>query len=91
MAKKKASTPAVTETPSEFEIESGIPIPERKKRQSKYPFSRLEVGDSFFVPGKTAVKFAGTAYLTSKKAGVRCRVWDDEKDGVTGVRVGRIA
>lgn len=87
----KANTPAVTETPSEFEIESGIPIPERKKRQSKYPFSRLEVGDSFFVPGKTALNFARMAYANSKKAGIRCRVWDDEKDGVTGVRVGRIA
>lgn len=37
-----------------FTIEKGIPIPNsyRKGAPNKYPFSQMEVGDSFFVPYK---------------------------------------
>lgn len=37
----------------EIKIESGIPIPEshaHHKGQSKYPFSKLQVGESFLFP-----------------------------------------
>lgn len=38
-----------------FEIEASIPIPKiikepKPKRQLKYPFDQMEIGDSFFVP-----------------------------------------
>lgn len=93
MAKKKASTAEKVTTPenSEFEIESGIEIPERQKRQSKYPFSKLEIGESFFIPGKTKVQFVSTAHTSARRVGIRVRVWDAEKDSVQGVRVGRVS
>ena len=46
-----------------FEIERGIPIPENK-RHSEYPWSKLEVGDSFVVEGdkKTAKSLRVTGW-----------------------------
>jgi hypothetical protein len=90
MAKKKASTAEKVTTPenSEFEIESGIEIPER---QPKYPFCKLEIGESFFIPGKTKVQFVSTAHTSARRVGIRVRVWDAEKDSVQGVRVGRVS
>jgi len=37
-----------------YAIASGIPIPEKRYKTSKYPFSLMAVGDSFFVPIKEA-------------------------------------
>ena len=93
MAKNKASTAVTTATPetSEYEIESGIEIPERQKRKSKYPFCKLEIGDSFFIPGKTKLQFVAAAHSNAKRAGIHVRVWDAEKDGAQGVRVGRVS
>ena len=42
----------VKETPVSFELESGIPLSEPQrggKRDEQYPFSKMEVGQSFFV------------------------------------------
>lgn len=33
----------------EIKIEKGIPVPETRGVLAKYPFSSMEVGDSFFV------------------------------------------
>lgn len=35
-----------------YEIENGIPMPEQEKkpRANKYPFDRMNIGDSFVVP-----------------------------------------
>lgn len=39
-----------TEPESRIEIEKGLPIPaKRPGPMSKYPFSAMEIGDSFFV------------------------------------------
>ena len=35
-----------------YSIEKNIPVPEGR---SKYPFPKMEVGDSFFVPSKDIV------------------------------------
>ncbi len=38
---------------SDYAIEKGVPIPPRnpsRKGATKYPFEKMEVGDSFFVP-----------------------------------------
>ena len=69
----------------EFKIEKDIPLPDRigSGRARKYPFSRMEVGDSFFAPvagnrihsavsqfsKRTGMKF------TVKKVDGGCRVW----------------
>lgn len=33
-----------------YEIEKGIPIPEKAHANCKYPWDKMEVGDSFVVP-----------------------------------------
>lgn len=63
-----------------IKVEKGIPIPP-KSSASKYPYAQLEIGDSFFVKGKIANKFAASAYTQSKKLGIKTTV-RNEKDGV---------
>lgn len=79
-----------------FEIEEGIPVPEKGVfGASKYPWAAMKVGDSFFVPGSTKKNFQGTVYQVAKKTGATYRVENAEKvtDGetVAGVRCWRVA
>ncbi len=34
----------------DFKVEAGVSFPERKERTAKYPFWKMEVGDSFAFP-----------------------------------------
>ena len=52
---------------SEFVIEKGVPVPQRKAPPPKYPFARLEIGDSFEAPPIHA-KGAQSAASRYKKA-----------------------
>lgn len=74
-----------------------VPIPEvtRGSRNRNYPFETMEVGDSFFVEGKTARTFGGTVRNAIKKT-KRNFVYQSHEiteDGVTitGVMVWRKA
>jgi len=69
---------------NEFKVEKNIPMPQGRAGSAKYPFDKLEVGDSFFIPGVKGREFAGTAYSNGKrnrmKFSVRsvaggCRCW----------------
>lgn len=58
----------------EVVVESGIPVPERKslrefakKRESKYPVAKLEVGQSFWVPKAKSLSARGTASRFKKQ------------------------
>lgn len=78
---------------SEFKIEKGIPVPARGRKEgtSKYPFSNLEVGDSFFIScpnlARARQKSATLAYYNNKLAPKKftLRAYDD------GARIWRIA
>lgn len=71
-----------------YQIEKNIQMPAsvRAGRTYKYPFTQMEVGDSFFVPEKTAARFQSTASSASKRHSMkfRCR----NVDG--GVRCWRV-
>jgi hypothetical protein len=72
---------------SQFVIEKGIPIPEKK--DSPYPFMEMEVGDSFSVTVATAAEDARFRSKVNKKRENRkfiCR-----KVGEGQLRVWRIA
>lgn len=47
-----------TSDSGDYEIERGIPFPGKQRtatgRRPTYPFARLEVGESFFVPSRAA-------------------------------------
>lgn len=72
-------------------VEKGIPLPGRKHH--KYPFDEMDVGDSFFIPAKSADD-AARAQVSALGAMRARRLLD--KDFTTrrvdgGVRVWRIA
>lgn len=65
-----AETSTETSTDGKFAItKGGFEAPKRKTvaRTSQYPFEGLEVGDFFFVPGKTAAKMASTVTAANKR------------------------
>lgn len=45
----------------QIKIEKGIPQPVRGRGGRKYPWSGMDVGDSFFVPDVTSAKLSGAA------------------------------
>jgi hypothetical protein len=57
------------------------PANARKGKSERYPFSVLEVGQSFMVPDRTAANFYGTAYSASTRLKVKLSV-HDVPDGV---------
>jgi hypothetical protein len=57
------------------------PANARKGKSERYPFSVLEVGQSFMVPDRTAANFYGTAYSASTRLRVKLSV-HDVPDGV---------
>ena len=46
-----------------FEIEKNIEMEEIVRRSKKYPFDKMEVGDSFFVPCQPELKASKQASL----------------------------
>lgn len=64
-----------------YVIDKNVPLPAKATtgRKSKYPFDLMEVGDSFFVPGK--VRMASTVGQASRRLGRRF-VWNEETGGV---------
>lgn len=91
-----------TDTVPGFKIEQADIPPRTSKKQSKYPWALLEVseqdpktkqwsGPSFFIPEKTAKGFGASCYSAGKRLGYKFRVRNSEKDGVSGVRVWRVA
>lgn len=79
----------------EFEIEDIALEPTRDTVQSRYPFERLEVGQSFFVPGKDSKQMSAARNHWKKKFPDRAWVCKAETkvvgdENVHGCRVGRV-
>ena len=74
-----------------FKVEKGVPIPvARRGTEKKYPFSDLEIGDSFFVSGKLVVTFSGQVSTAAKRMpGRRFTARTVTENGIKGVRVWR--
>lgn len=70
-------------------IDKRVAIPEKKRsgRASIYPTGAMAVGDSFFVPGKTAEEIAGSIYRNKTRKFTARSVTEK---GVKGVRVWRV-
>jgi hypothetical protein len=66
-----------------YEIEKGIPIPRSSEYEAKYPFSKMEVGDSFSVEERReSVASAARSYgcrvgkkFSIRKEGNGMRIW----------------
>lgn len=68
-----------------LKVEKGITVP-RVRRYTKYPFDKMEVGDSFYCDGATRNSIASSASryarnkgqgkkFTIRKEGNGCRCW----------------
>ena len=67
-----------------FEIQSGLPVPNRRMKEPKYPFYKMEVGDSFAYPPNMHVSIYAyasnfkkntTKKFAFRQIGDECRVW----------------
>lgn len=75
-----------------YEIEKNIPIPERKAPDmEKYGFSKMELGDSIFIPcsEENKLNFFSPASYYGKRNNIKftCRFI---KEKPTGIRIWRI-
>lgn len=80
----------------QIEVSSNIPLPDftkRRRKAGKYPFASMNVGDSFFAPGKNSGCMSANARMwglrNNRTIKVTCRTVTE--NGVKGVRVWRIA
>lgn len=74
-----------------YEIEKNVDLP---KRRNRYPFGRMEVGDSFLVTdqkGMNGVSSAASSYAKVEGGKFRTLMRTMERDGESGVRVWRVA
>jgi hypothetical protein len=78
----------------QYPIEKGIPLPPQRSNRNgrqggwKYNWGAMEVGDSFFVPGRTAYSMRAVATQTPAKKYPKWRFSIREVDG--GARIWRI-
>ena len=71
-----------------LKIDKNVPMPRPDASPvAKYPWRDMEVGDSFFVAGKTMKQFAGIPGSASRKYGKKFSARSVEG----GVRVWRVA
>lgn len=92
-AKKTTKKRDITVT--QFEVEKNIPRPlARKKGQSVYPFAKLAVGNSFFIPAVKKAPAYTALYNYKKTTEGKTRQFTDPtpatKNGVKGYRYWRI-
>lgn len=76
-----------------IKIDKGVPMPTGAtgRPPNRYPWVGMEIGDSFFVPGRKAATMGGTLASAKKTHGYICRCRTVTEDGVAGVRVWRVA
>ena len=69
-----------------FEIEKEVPIPAGSGGRGKYPWRKMEVGDSFLVP-RSQMSREGYRPVPTSSLGIKVSI---RKEG-DGVRVWRVA
>lgn len=75
-----------------IKIDKGIPVPKLGgSRPSKYPFSQMAVGDSFFCSGSSQSNLSTRARQVGRGMGGKFSVRKAVENGVAGFRVWRIS
>lgn len=69
-----------------IEIDKHVPMPGKR---NKYPWSELQPGDSFFVPGREVKSFGSQVHASSVRTGHGYTTRTVVENGVRGVRVWR--
>jgi hypothetical protein len=74
-----------------IKIEKNIPLPPKETRQTKYPYARMEVGDSFFVAQTQASKDSVYSSIQWAQRKLRFKFIVRADNDNAGVRVWRVA
>lgn len=56
-----------------------------------FPYSGMQVGDSFFIPTMKPSYLTYIIDTTAKKAGIRVRVYTTTEEGILGCRAWRVS
>jgi hypothetical protein len=72
-----------------YNIDDNVPM--RSPHRSKYPLAVMEIGQSFFVPGKNINGMTSIVAYAQKATGRRFSCRARVEKGLTGVRVWRVA
>jgi hypothetical protein len=70
------------------EIQAGVPVPKRG-RVSRYPLRTMDVGESFFTPGKSTAAMCAAVRRAAKDTDRDFTVRAVEENGLKGVRCWR--
>jgi len=72
----------------EFVIEKGIELPDKRcmGRPDQYPWKKMEIGDSFYIPGKTGKGFSSAVYGAAKRNGIKMSI----RTVAGGLRIWRV-
>jgi hypothetical protein len=74
-----------------FQIEKDLPVPDViSGRRAKYPWRRMEVGDSFFTPETSRSGLSGAKRHAEKATGFKFTCSTRVENGIKGVRVWRV-
>lgn len=76
---------------TDIKIDTDVPFPEERggTAPALYPFEKMEVGHSFFAPGKKRSQMDNAAGHWRKKKGWRFMIRETEENGIKGARVWR--
>jgi len=72
-----------------YKIDKNIPMPPKRTTKCVYPWDGMEIGDSFLMKKKMAVRDIGNLHTLSKKRGIKIAVRQEGDMGY--IRVWRIA
>jgi hypothetical protein len=77
---------------SGYKVDKGIEMPSLGRSTCPYPFDKLQIGDSFFVPidGKVENKVRSSAYHFARVWDVKIKIRLMHENGVWGLRVWRV-
>jgi len=71
-----------------YKLDDNVPLPEANT-QSSYPFAEMQVGQSFFAPGKTTDQLSNAAGHWRKKKGMKFTIRKTVENDIAGARCWR--
>lgn len=75
---------------AQIKIEKGIPVPSKGRKSRLYPLADMQVGDSFFAPGRVVQQLTAAVARPAKIMGAKFACRTVTENGVKGVRVWRV-
>lgn len=85
--KAKSRTRVLLQSQETYPVDKSVPLPDKSGPSRKYPFHKMEVGDSFAYPAAERNSVSGAAWHAAKVLG---RKFVTRKHG-DGYRVWRVA